>query len=433
MKLQIKEPIQPLLHHLIEAGFTPVIVGGYVRDALLNHPSKDIDIEVFNVLDIEQLKLHVKPFGAVYEVGSSFGVLKMRHDDIELDISLPRTESKVAKGHRGFCVDTTHPLTFSQAARRRDFTINAMGYDVASQTLLDPYKGAEDLQQKILREVDADTFIEDPLRLYRAVQFAARFELTCSESLLNLCTEMVKSDLLLELPKERIFEEFKKLLLKAKKPSIGMLLMEKVGVFKYFSELEGMSAMKCHSQNDIFKHTIMTLDQMASMRCGEHRYDLMMMLAILCHKMPQNGRSFLEKLTNDQKLIDDVTTLVQYNRQPQKMYDAKADDYAILQLATKVKISDLIHVAKAIDLKCNREISGYVFEAGVWLQQRAKALHVTSEPLEPLLKGRDLIALGLQPSNEFKKILDTAYEAQLQGEFTCKTEAMEWLKNFLSL
>jgi tRNA nucleotidyltransferase (CCA-adding enzyme) len=355
----------------------------------------------------------------------------MKIDDLEIDISLPRTESKVAKGHKGFAVNTSQRLTFAEAARRRDFTINAMGYDVRKKTLLDPYGGLDDLKQHILREVDAKTFIEDPLRVYRAIQFAARFELTCSNSLLTLCKEMVRKNQLDELPKERIFEEFKKLLLKAQKPSIGMYLMEALGVFRHFSELQGMSAMKCHSQNDIFGHTALTLDQMASMRTNNSRYDLVMMLSILCHKMPQNGVTFLERLTNEQKLIDEITTLVKYNRQPQKMYDAKADDIEILKLATKVKISDLIHIAKAIDLKCNRTIEGHSFKAGKWLEHRAKELHVISEPLKSILQGRDLITLGLHPSKEFKMILDAAYEAQLQGEFTCKTDAMEWLENYM--
>ncbi len=430
--IAIPNALQPLLKHLISKGLTPVIVGGYVRDTILKHPSKDIDIEIFGIQDLEALKLHVNQFGSVYEVGSSFGVLKIRLDNLDIDISLPRTESKVAKGHKGFEVDTSKKLNFKEAALRRDFTINAMGYDTVTKTLLDPYNGLDDLNHKLLREVNATTFIEDPLRVYRAMQFAARFELECSESLLELCQQMVSQNQLEELPQERIFEEFKKLLLKAKKPSIGMRLMESFGVFKHFSELEGMSAMKCNSQNDIFKHTILTLDMMASLRSGNKKQDLLMMLSILCHKMPEGGRSFLEKLTNEQGLIDEVVTLVKYNRQPQKMFDAHASDTEILQLATKVKLDNLIEVANAIDLKCNIKTPEHTFEAGKWLSSRAKDLHVISKPLEPLIQGRDLIELGLQPSLKFKSILDDAYNAQLNLEFTCKSEADLWLKTYIS-
>ncbi|MEA2111838.1 MAG: hypothetical protein U9P71_07300 [Campylobacterota bacterium] len=432
MTLEIPQALQPLIQHLITAELTPVIVGGYVRDTLLNHPSKDIDIEIYGTQDIELLKLHVKQFGSVYEVGSSFGVLKIRLEDLDVDISLPRTESKTGRGHRGFSVNTAQDLSFREAALRRDFTINAMGYDTRRRTLLDPYNGENDLNCKILREVNAKTFVEDPLRVYRAVQFTSRFELECSDSLLTLCEQMVSNDQLQELPKERIFEEFKKLLLKAKKPSIGMRLMERLGIFRYFSELEGMSAMKCNSQNDIFKHTILTVDMMASLCGNDTKHNLLMMLSILCHKMLENTQSFLSKLTNEHALISEVATLVKYNRQPQKMFDNRASDSDILRLATKVKLEDLIQVAKAIDLKCNIKTAHHTFKAGAWLSRRAKDLHVFSKPLKPLIQGRDLIELGLQPSLKFKTILDDAYEAQLNLEFTCKSQANLWLKAYIT-
>ncbi len=432
MMLSIPKTLQPLFELLIGKGLAPVIVGGYLRDTVLNIPSKDIDIEVYGIQSIDLLTSYLTMFGNVYEVGSSFGVLKIKIDDFHIDVSLPRTEAKTTKGHKGFKINTSNNLSFKEAARRRDFTVNAMGYDIKSQTLLDPYGGLDDLNNGILKEVNTTTFIEDPLRVYRAVQFAARFELQCSDSLLNLCKSMVEKNKLSELPKERIFEEFKKLLLKAKKPSIGMRLMEYLGIFRHFSELEGMSAMKCHSQNDIFKHTILTLDVMASMRSGDMRHDLLMMLTILCHKMPNGGSSFLFKLSDEAKLINDVTTLVKYNRYPQKMYDAHANDSEILHLAAKVKLSDLIYVARAIDLKCNLNTLEHTFKAGTWLTRRAKNLHVFLAQLSPLLQGRDLIAFGLKPSPSFKIILDAAYEAQLNQEYTCKSEAKIWLESYIS-
>jgi tRNA nucleotidyltransferase (CCA-adding enzyme) len=249
---------------------------------------------------------------------------------------------------------------------------------------------------------------------------------------MHLCFEMVQENLLSELPKERIFEELKKLLLKAEKPSLGVRLMQRLGVFRHFSELEGMSAMTCHSQNDIFNHTVMTLDQMASMKSGDERHQLIMMLAILCHKMPQGGRTFLEKLTNESKLIEKVVTLVSHNRLPQKMFERLSCDYEIVHLATKVTLSDLIQVAQAIDLKCHRHTPDHTFEAGAWLTQQAQRLHVFSAPLEPLLQGRDLIAMGLEPSPHFTTLLEAAYDAQMHQKFTCKTEALTWLQAYIS-
>ncbi len=431
MYITLPPTLSPLLHALHTQGMVPVIVGGYIRDALLHVDSKDIDIEVYHCNNIETLKTALRAFAEVYDVGSHFGVLKMRLDDLHLDISLPRTESKVAEGHKGFCVNTAEKLSFAQAARRRDFTINAIGYNTVTNTLLDPYGGQDDLKNGILREVDATTFSEDPLRLYRTMQFAARFNLHVSDTLHRLCRIIVDSGELQSLPKERIFEEFRKLLLKADTPSIGIDLLKTFGALRYFEELDVMASMRCRSQKNIFEHTLLTLDTMASMRTGDTAKDLTFMLAILCHKMPQNGRSFLEKLTESRKLIDAVTTLVRYNRYPQKMYETHASEAEVLELSNNVCIADLIPVAEAIERKCHRHIEHYRFEAGEWLTQTAQKLHVFSHPPTPLLQGRDLIAQGLSPSTRFKTILNDAYSAQLQQKFTCKSEALAWLQTYM--
>ncbi len=431
MHLTLPPVLTPLLNALIENRMIPVVVGGYVRDTLLHVNSKDIDIEVYGSNSLAALKTILSAFGNVYEVGSSFGVLKMRLKELSLDISLPRTESKIAPGHKGFHIDTTQVLDFSNAARRRDFTMNAIGYNIVTNTLLDPYGGQEDLQNGILREVDADTFAEDPLRLYRAMQFAARFKLRISDSLHQLCCTIAESGELQSLPKERIFEEFHKLLLKSDTPSTGILLLKTFGALPYFSELDVMASKVCRSQKNLFDHTLLTLDTMASMRRGDAATDLLLMLCILCHKMPHEGKTFLEKLTDSPKLINAVAALVRYNRYPQKMYDAKAGTPEILELSTKVCLADLIHVAEAIAHKCHRHTAHYRFEAGIWLTGAAKALHVLYEPPKPLLQGRDLVALGLKPSRAFKSILDDAYKAQIQQKFTCKSEALQWLKAYL--
>ncbi len=431
MPITLPATLTPLLQALRAKGMTPVIVGGYVRDTLLHVDSKDIDIEVYGCQEIEHLKTTLSTLGTVYEVGSHFGVLKMRLDDLHLDISLPRTESKIAAGHKGFCVNTAEELTFTQAARRRDFTINAIGYNTVTNTLLDPYSGQDDLKKGILREVDATTFIEDPLRLYRAMQFAARFHLRVSDSLHQLCCAMVNANELTTLPKERIFDEFRKLLLKADTPSTGIRLLHTFGALRYFDELELMVSKACHSQKNFFDHTLLTLDTMASMRCGDTNKDLIYMLAILTHKMPQHGRTFLTKLTDSPTLINDVTTLVRYNRYPQKMYDAQASEADVLALSAKVCIADLIPVAEAIERKCHRHITSYRFEAGAWLSATAHRLHVYEHPPKALLQGRDLIAQGLTPSKTFKRILEDAYNAQLQQQFTCKSEALQWLQTYL--
>ena len=231
--IKLPEPLLPLLAHLRRHGVQPVIVGGYVRDALLGRRGSDIDIECFGIASLETLARLLRPFGEVNAVGKAFGVLKLRLGGLELDFSLPRTETKTASGHRGFTVETFETFDFKTAASRRDFTINAIGFDPVAQQLLDPFGGIGDLYARRLRCVDPASFVEDPLRLLRALQFGARFSLTADKRLIALARTMMRRGVLDELPKERIFAEFSKLLLKAHKPSRGFALMETMHIIRH--------------------------------------------------------------------------------------------------------------------------------------------------------------------------------------------------------
>ncbi|MEO1938479.1 MAG: CCA tRNA nucleotidyltransferase, partial [Sulfurimonas sp.] len=213
---------------LNKKGIKPLIIGGYVRDYFLDIASKDIDIELYNSSSLTQLIKILEQFGSVNCVGKSFAVLKLHYKGYDLDFSLPRKDNKVAKGHKGFVITVDNALSFEEASKRRDFTINAMGYDVIEKKLLDPHKGLEDLQKKCLRAVDLQSFSQDPLRLLRAVGFASRFEFHIEKKLFLLMQSMVKEERLKELPKERVFEEIKKIFLKSKKPSIAFYLLNKL-------------------------------------------------------------------------------------------------------------------------------------------------------------------------------------------------------------
>ena len=154
-----------------DAGGRALIVGGWVRDRLLGIDAKDLDIEVFGIAP-ERLKDLVAAFGRVDTVGEAFTVYKVAG----LDVSLPRRESKTGKGHKGFRVEGDPSLSFDDAARRRDFTINAISFDPLTGEFIDPFHGREDLDARLLRIVDRTTFADDSLRVLRALQFAARFE-----------------------------------------------------------------------------------------------------------------------------------------------------------------------------------------------------------------------------------------------------------------
>ena len=446
----------PLIEHLALHKITPILVGGCVRDHLLGNESLDIDIELYGVSDTMELAKILKPFGKINEVGKSFGVYKFRYGTYSIDLSLPRTENKSAKGHKGFEVKTYSDLDFAIASRRRDFTINAMGYNPLTNILLDPHGGACDLREKRLACVDPLTFVQDPLRLLRAVQFAARFDLACDPKLLTLCKKMISQGALEELPKERIFEEFKKLFLLSPKPSKGMELLREIGALPFFTPLDLYEKTPqdplSHPEGNVWIHTLKALDIMASLRIGEPKRDITRMFAVLLHdcakpittivkngkidaphhalKGVEVGEKFLEKITNEHDLIASVLPLIRYHGAVRKLYETPPSE--ILHLSAQVCIQDLIPVAQADFL--GRGFNGTAptsFIPGEWLEIQADELGVLSSPPKALIMGRDLISLGLSPDERFKEILDSAYKAQLNQQFFTKDEAITWLKNHL--
>ena len=427
--ITLPEPLVPVVETLRAEEMHPVIVGGYVRDALLGHPGKDIDIEVYNATDLDALAILLAPFGSVNLVGKSFGVAKLSVGGFDIDFSLPRTESKTGSGHRGFDVSLDGRLDFGTAARRRDFTVNAMGYDIGTSRLLDPYGGQKDLEKGLLRCVSPQTFVEDPLRVLRAVQMAARFTLECDETLSELCRTMVDEGALDELPKERIFEEIRKLLLKAERPSRGLILMDRFGALKLFPELEAVRTGNTPDA-DAWSRTLESLDAMAALRTGETKRDLAAMLAVLCHACDaETGvRRFLARLSDDRELTETVAALVAHRDEPLRCYLQNAPAGDIRRLALKLPLELLLRVAKALHRGATSPSAS--FPAGEWLLAEALRVRATPEGLKPLLLGRDLIALGHVPSPKFKAILDRAYEAQLDGEYTTRESALKWLKNY---
>ena len=460
--MNLPKTLIKIANELVSQNAKAILVGGAVRDFLLHKELKDYDVEVYGLKSIEQLEQLLSKFGSVNLVGKSFGILKLRVGNIEYDFSFPRKEQKSGVGHRGFDVEIDGSLSFDEASKRRDFTINAMGYDIVENKILDPFGGQRCLDCKILKHIDDKTFIEDPLRVYRAIQFSARFELELHESTFKLCEEMVERGDLDDLSRERVYEEFKKLLLKSKKPSIGFNLMRELGILKYFPELEGLIGIPqspiWHPEGDVWIHTMLAVDKMAlELTKDEYkelceRDRLKYMFAILCHdfgkpsctKFKDDGKitsigheeagveptkSFLNRLTNDTKLINSILPLVEYHLRPSIYYQNNANASTIRRLATKVNIEDLVLVAKADKLGRTSEsaLSGE-YPAGEWLLQRAKELSVDKKPAEPILLGRDLIALGFNPPPKFKDILENIYQEQIEGNVNTKNEAIELVK-----
>ncbi|MEE8394645.1 MAG: hypothetical protein V3S29_01225, partial [bacterium] len=255
---------------LSRAGGRPVLVGGWVRDFLLGRPaSADFDLEVFG-LEPTRLQKVLQQFGPVNAVGRRFGVLKLSTGKAEYDVSVPRRESKTGKGHKGFWVGADPGMTFEEAAARRDFTINAMGYPLLEEgLLLDPFGGERDLRAGVLRHV-GPAFGEDPLRVLRAMQFAGRFDLTIAPETVAVCREQD----LAELPRERLWEEFKKLLLLAPNPSRGLLWAGPLGILPTFPELEALAAVPAgRGSVSSWERTLAVVDAAAQLRGGDAQAD----------------------------------------------------------------------------------------------------------------------------------------------------------------
>ena len=441
--LTLPEILEDILKDLQEIGATPIIVGGSVRDFFLNIPVKDYDIEIFGIDSLETIQKSLEKFASVKLVGKSFGVLTLRVNEYDFDFALPRIEKKIGNTHQDFEIITNANLSFKEAAIRRDFTINAIGYDFCTKDFLDPFNGINDLKNRVLKYIDDKTFIEDSLRVYRAVQFSARFDFSLDERTFELCKKIVQNNELHFLPKERIYEEFKKLFLKSSKPSIGFELLKDLGVLKYFPELKAL--ISCvqdpiyHPEGDVWIHTMMCLDELARILKEENIEDeyrkLYLFYGILCHDLGKpfctkeiNGKitshkheslgieptiSFLSKLTNEKKFIEIVSSLVKNHLIPFQLYLAESSLKAIKRLSLKVNIEDLCLVCLADCLgrtildkeKCPKATS--------WVLNKAKELDIHNEPIKPIVQGRDLIELGFKPSDKFKEILEFAFDLQI--------------------
>ena len=448
INIKLPKIVYKISNELHQIDAKAILVGGSLRDYFLGIKSKDYDIEVYGLNSVDILIDILSKFGNVNLVGKSFGVLKFKYDGDEYDFSFPRKESKVSSGHRGFNIESDGFLSFEVASSRRDFTINSMGYDIIDNRLLDPYNGYSDINNKIIRFVNKSSFIEDPLRVYRAIGFSARFGFNIDNDTKELCKSIVNRGELEELSKERVFIEFNKLLLKSSKPSIGFNLMREFGILKYFPPLNNIIDIpqdkRYHPEGDVWIHTMMSLDIMAKFK----EKNLKLLYAILCHdfgkathtqiyidKITAIGHEkagieptieFLSSLTNEQKFINSILPLIEHHLKPSIFFKNGAKNGAIRRLSTKVNINELVIVAKADFLgRATKEAKEGIYKAGEWLLQKAKELKVNNNPPTPILQGKDLISIGLRPSKEFGDILKKVYKLQLDGVIKTREEALK--------
>jgi tRNA nucleotidyltransferase (CCA-adding enzyme) len=431
-------------------GGRALVVGGWVRDRLLGHESKDMDVEVFGI-PAADLPALLSPFGKAEPVGQSFPVYKIG----TIDIGLPRRESKSGRGHKGFSVEGDPSMPIDEAARRRDFTINAISWDPLSDEYIDPFHGRDDLRRAILRAVDRERFADDSLRVLRALQFAARFELTLDEETKALCRSIRLDDL----PPERIWGEIEKLLLLAARPSIGVQLALELGVVdRLFPELKALVGCEqepeWHPEGDVWVHTLMVIDRARSRIDDLDRADrITMMLAAVTHDFGKpkttaliDGRirslnheeegvepaaAFLDRLNihsiDGKDVRRQVLGLTAHHLKPGMLFKARHEltDGAFRRLAQKVDLELLARLAKS---DCLGRTGSFDCSAMDWFLERARELGVDRSPPKPVLLGRHLVALGMPPGPKMGELLKEVYEKQLDGEIADTDAAIAYAR-----
>lgn len=425
-----------ILEEIKKNGGTPLFVGGCVRDKILGTPSKDIDIEVYNLGSAELINV-LSQFGKVNAVGVSFGVIKLTTaDGQDFDFSLPRRDNKTGQGHKGFQVEIDPAMTPEIAASRRDFTWNSLA-ETSEGEILDFFGGVEDLKNKVIRHT-SPAFAEDPLRVLRAFQFAGRFDMTSAPETIELCQELAPEFGTLAI--ERVWGEFEKWAGKSVKPSAGLRFLKDSGWLAHFPELAALVGCPqdpiWHPEGDVWEHTLQVVDQAAGK-------GVVIVLAALCHDMgkpetttknsegrwtspghnnPAKAEAFLGRIGCPKEIANQVVELVENHM----VHLNEVNQRTVRRLLARLKhsnIGDLLAVIEA-------DHSGRLPLPG-GMPDRAKQIGEIAQEMgnkvEPILQGRHLIEMGHKPGKHFGEILSRAFEAQLDGVFTCQENGKRWL------
>ncbi len=423
--------VKKIAEEVSKLGGTVYFVGGYVRDKLMGVCGKDIDIEVHGVSP-EMLENVLDRWGTKVERGKSFGVYNLC--GYSIDIAMPRKEKCIGRGHRDFSVEVDPYLGTKKAAVRRDFTVNSIMENVLTGEITDHFGGWQDIKNKVIRHINSDTFVEDPLRVLRGAQFAARFEFEIATETIELCKTMELS----ALASERIFEEMKKALMKSEKPSMFFEYLHKMDALdKWFSELKMLIGVEQnkqhHKEGDAWNHTMMVIDE-AAKRKEKTQNPLGFMIAALVHDLGKSVctqeidgvvrslgheteglplvEKFLKKITTDKKLIRYVLNMTMLHMRPNMLYVQKSGIKATNKLFDEaVSPNDLIHLAMSDNLgkiprEANEETEKFLFERLDIYNEYMSRDYVT---------GKDLIDIGFKEGEEFTQILKFAHKLRLAG------------------
>ncbi len=430
------------------------LVGGCVRDALWGHPGKDFDFEVFGA-SYDELADALRQHGRVDLVGRSFGVAKLTMGGATHDFSLPRRDSKTGPGHRGFAVAFDPAITPREASGRRDFTINALMMDAHTGELLDFHGGAADLDRRILRHV-GPAFVEDPLRVLRGMQFAARFDLRPAPETLELARTIHGE--FAHLAVERVREEWFKWAARSVRPSAGLAFLEATGWISHFPEVAALRGVpqdpEWHPEGDALTHTAHALDALVDLPewlAAAETDRVVWSLAALCHDfgkavstqfVERDGRtrivspghdrtgvplaeSFLARLGAPHHVVERVLPLVAHHM----AHFDEATDRAIRRLARRLHPETVgrLCVLMTADASGRPPQPRHVPPNVALLRARAEDLALAERAPKPILLGRHLLRLGLAPGPDVGRWTAAAFEAQLDGAFHDLAGAHAWL------
>jgi tRNA nucleotidyltransferase (CCA-adding enzyme) len=434
-----------------------MLVGGCVRDPLIDPQisSKDIDIEVYGCSDFDALSTALESVGEVDEVGKSFGVLKVTVGNQDLDVSLPRRDSKVGEGHKGFDVQPDADLSEVEASGRRDFTINSLMWDPETEEVVDCWGGLEDLEAGVLRHT-TDAFSEDPLRVLRGVQFAARFGFRLAPETAELCRGLAGS--FAELPTERVWGEIEKIGSKGVHITAGLATLRQSGWDHHFPQITATYGVEqdphWHPEGDVAIHTGLSADAAAVLAdqaglTGEDRFVIVM--GTLVHdfgkpdhtqhvthpdgsvKITSHGHAaggvqpaadFLSSVGCPRHLVERITPIVR-----EHMCTASSDPTpaAARRLARRLVPATLTEWALVVGADhAGRGPASGPNPADAWMALARKS-GVTERPAKGLLTGDHLIAAGMAPGPEFRPILASALAAQDDGVFEDEAGALAWM------
>ena len=396
-----------------EAGGRAFLVGGWVRDALLGKNCRDYDVEVYDLVQDELVPI-LKKYGRTNLVGKAFGVIHLAMKGLSLDFSFPRTESKVGYGHRGFVVHTDEKLSFKEAALRRDFTINAMGMELPELTLCDPYGGIDDLKKGLLRHV-GPAFVEDSLRILRGVQFASRFALKLAPETIELCRTLSLEDLSIE----RLFEEFKKWLLKPGKPSLGLRAFLDIRLNEFFPEVSPLRG-SWEDLGEMLDNTESLRDNLSDDQVMEFAF------AAFLSGSPETSLKFLERITNESHLVKNVPLLL--NAYSTLDFAIVNDAPALRRMAVKLGgLKLLCLLVKATPRKYYAAAGALEFPEQLW--QAAASLDLLNAAPQPFLMGKMLMDLGFKPGKQMGETIKQSFELQLDGKIKNAEEAIAWARS----